>query len=139
MMDGVTLNPYLFFGGNCREAMEFYKGVFGGTLTVQTYDEAPPSAHAEGMKGKVMHASLMGGAVELMASDSPAPDRLGSGKISLSVSGSDGPKLRQIFSGLSAGGTVASPLKKEFWGDTFGALKDRFGVDWMVNISAPKA
>ncbi len=136
-MERVTLNPYLFFAGNCREAMEFYKDVFGGTLNVQTYDEVP-GQQSEAMKGKVMHASLTNGAADLMASDSPHPDRLGTGKISLSLSGTDDRKLRTIFDGLSAAGKVNSPLKKEFWGDTFGALTDKFGVEWMVNISAPK-
>ena len=136
-MEQVTLNPYLFFAGNCRAAMEFYKGVFGGTLSVQTYDEVP-GEKSEAMKGKVIHASLMNGEVDLMASDSPDSDRLGTGKISLSVSGTDERKLRTIFDGLSAGGKVNSPLKKEFWGDIFGTLSDKFGVDWMVNIAARK-
>jgi PhnB protein len=136
-MEGVTLNPYLFFSGNCREAMEFYKGVFGGTLNVQTYDEVP-GQQAGAMKGKVMHASLTDGDAHLMASDSPQPDRLGTGKISLSLSGTDEQKLRTTFDRLAAGGKVTSALKKEFWGDIYGSLTDRFGVEWMVNISAPK-
>jgi PhnB protein len=135
-MDKVTLNPYLFFAGNCRQAMEFYKSIFGGTLNVQTYEEA--GQQAEATKGKVIHASLMNGEVDLMGSDSPQPT-LGVGKISLSLSGTDDQKLRKYFDGLSVGGKVNSPLKKEFWGDTFGALTDRFGVEWMVNITAPKA
>ncbi len=134
-MGDVTLNAYLFFAGNCREAMEFYKTVFGGTLRVQTYDEVPGEKPAA-MKGKVIHASLMDGEVELMASDSPTPDRLGTGKMNLSLSGTAEKKLRTIFDSLSTGGRVNSPLKKEFWGDTFGSLTDKFGVDWMVNISA---
>ena len=134
----VTLNPYLFFDGNCREAMEFYKGVFGGTLNVMTYDEAP-GQQAGAMKGKVMHASLTEGDADLMASDSPQPDRSGTGKISLSLSGTDEQRLRSIFDRLAGGGKVTSPLKKEFWGDTYGSLTDRFGVEWMVNITAPKA
>lgn len=136
-MERVTLNPYLFFTGNCREAMELYKSVFGGTLSIQTYDEVP-GERSEAMKGKVMHASLTDGEADLMASDSPYTDRLGTGKVSLSVSGTDEQKLRTIFDRLSAGGKVTSPLKKEFWGDTFGTLTDRFGVDWMVNISSRK-
>ena len=137
-MVNVTLNPYLFFAGNCREAMEFYKGVFGGTLNVMTYDEAP-GQQAGAMKGKVMHASLTEGDADLMASDSPQPDRLGTGKIGLSLSGTDEQRLRSIFDRLATGGKVTSALKKEFWGDTYGSLTDRFGVEWMVNITAPKA
>jgi PhnB protein len=137
-MEKVTLNPYLFFAGNCREAMEFYKGVFGGTLNIMTYDEAP-GQQAGAMKGKVMHASLVNGEADLMASDSPQSDRLGTGKISLSLTGTDEQRLRSMFDRLAAGGKVTSALKKEFWGDTYGSLTDRFGVEWMVNISAPRA
>ena len=135
-MGNIVLNAYLFFAGDCREAMEFYKDVFGGTLKVQTYDEVP--GQPEAMEGKVIHASLMEGDVDLMASDSPITGNLGTGKISLSLSGTDENKLRNVFDRLSEGGRVNSPLKKEFWGDTFGMLKDKFGVDWMVNISAAK-
>ncbi|MGH2452877.1 MAG: VOC family protein [bacterium] len=133
----VALDPYMFFAGNCREAMQFYESVFGGTLKIQTYDEVP-GEKSEAMKGKVMHASLMDGEANLMASDSPDPDSLGTGKINLSLSGFDEEKLRTMFGRLSAGGKVNSPLKKEFWGDTFGTLTDKFGVDWMVNIAAGK-
>lgn len=136
-MGNVALNAYLFFAGNCREAMEFYRDIFGGTLQVQTYDEVPGET-AEAMKGKVIHASLMGGEVDLMASDSPDSARLGTGKVSLSLSGTDEQRLRTMFDSLSADGNVNYPLKKEFWGDIFGTLTDRFGVDWMVNISASK-
>lgn len=135
-MGNVTLNAYLFFAGNCREAMEFYRDIFGGTLKIQTYDEVP--GQPEAMEGKVIHASLMEGDVDLMASDSPFPHQIGTGKINLSLSGTDERKLRTVFGRLSDGGKVNSPLKKEFWGDTFGMLRDKFGVDWMVNISAAK-
>lgn len=136
-MATVTLDAYLFFAGNCREAMDFYRDVFGGTLNVQTYDQVPGETPAA-MKGKVIHAHLTGGVVSLMGSDSPAPDALGTGKINLSLSGTDEPRLRGIFERLSAGGKVVTPLEKQFWGDVFGTLTDRFGVDWMVNISSPK-
>jgi PhnB protein len=137
-MDKVSLDPYLFFDGACREAMEFYKGVFGGDLQVQTYGEVPGDTPGkEQMKGKVIHASLRGGDANLMASDTH-DKTLGKGKIELSISGEDEPKLRKIFDGLSAGGQVSSPLKKEFWGDTFGSLTDKYGIGWMVNINAKK-
>ncbi len=137
-MDTVTLDAYLFFEGNCREAMEFYKGVFGGKLDMQTYDEVPGDMPGKKeMKGKIIHARLMGGDVSLMASDTQ-DKTLGAGKIELSLSGFDEERLRKVFDGLSSGGKVKSPLKKEYWGDTFGSLRDKFGVDWMVNIAAKK-
>lgn len=137
-MDKVALDAYLFFEGTCREAMEFYKGVFGGTLQVQTYDEVPGDMPGkEQMKGKIVHASLTGGDVNLMASDTRGKP-LGTGKIELSLSGDDDQKLRKIFAGLSADGKVKTPLEKQFWGDTFGTLTDKFGIDWMVNINAKR-
>jgi PhnB protein len=141
-MADVRLDVYLFFDGNCREAMDFYKGVFGGDLNVQTYSEAPqmPSEHGgkEDMADKVMHASLEGGAVKIMASDSPFPDKLGSGSVSLSLGGTDATKLTELFNALAEGGKVNQPLQKQFWGDTFGMATDKYGFDWMVNITAPK-
>lgn len=133
-MANVTLNPYLFFAGNCREAMEFYQSIFGGKLEMQTYDEMTDSNADESLKGKVMHASLMGGDADLMASDSRDSSPLGTGKICLTISGYDEARLRNIFDGLSSGGNVTSPLKKEFWGDIFGTLTDKYGVDWMIDI-----
>lgn len=136
-MSAVAFDVYLFFTGNCREAMEFYREVFGGELTIQTHDEVPGNT-MEGMEGKVMHAHLTGGDISLMASDSTRKEAFGESFISLSLGGSDEAKLRSLFTKLSEGGEVTSELKKEFWGDTFGTVKDKFGVDWMVNIHESK-
>ena len=135
-MEEVTLDPYIFFTGNCREAMELYKGIFGGKLEVQTYDEVPGNT-MEDMSGKIMHSSLRGGAITLLGSDTKKASARAA-KISLCLGGSDQAKLSKIFDGLSEGGEVFQPLKKEFWGDTFGSLTDKFGVEWMVNIAAKK-
>ena len=135
-MEKVTLNAYLFFDGNSREAMEFYQSIFGGKLDIQTYDEVPGNTD-EKMKGKVIHAALTGGEIDLMSSDAVEGER-GAGKISLSLSGPDEEKLRTIFNKLSSDVTVAYPLKEEFWGDIFGSFTDKYGIDWMVNITAKK-
>lgn len=138
-MSKVTLDPYLFFTGNCREAMEFYHSIFGGDLTSQTYDEAPAEGMAmpgmEKMAGKIMHSQLTSDDIRFMASDSTR-DSFEESFITMCLSGSDEAKLTEYFNKLSEGGKVTQPLKKEFWGDTFGGLTDKFGVDWMVNISA---
>jgi PhnB protein len=138
-MDKIKVNPYIFFKGNCQEAMNFYKGIFGGELTVNSYDDMPDGVPGkEEMKGMLMHAALIGGDVELMGSDTPeASDK--AAKVSISLSGDDEEKLTNIFNKLSEGVEVRFPLKKESWGDTFGSLTDKYGVDWMVNISAKKA
>lgn len=135
-MNNVTLNPYIFFRGDCREAMEFYKDIFGGELYIQTHEESGESTSPE-MKDKVMHASLTNGLVDLMGSDTEKASAKAA-KITLSLNGSDEEKLRDIFNHLSEGGEMLYPLKKEFWGDTFGSFIDKYGVEWMVNIAAKK-
>lgn len=136
-MDELRLDAYLFFDGNAKGAMEYYKGIFGGKLDIMTYDDTPGETQG-GMEGKVLHALLSEGDIRLMASDSPYPDMINTGKIYLSLSGSDEQKLTSFYKRLSEGGNVKQPLKKEFWGDMFGMLTDKYDVDWMININAPK-
>lgn len=136
-MSTITSNPYIFFTGNCREAMEFYQDAFGGELTVQTYGEVGMN-DGPMPADKLMHADLSGGDVRLMGSDTAAASAKAA-KISLSLGGEDEEKLRAIFDKLSDGANVQQPLKKEFWGDIFGSLTDKYGVEWMINISVPKA
>jgi PhnB protein len=136
-MAEVQLNPYIFFKGNAKEAMEFYQSVFGGDLTVQKVGEVPADALPPGAnKDHVMHAALRGGAVTMMAADSDkaSPEAK---KIELSIGGKDEAQLRAIFDKLSAGGKVSMPLKKQFWGDIFGQVTDKYGIDWMVNVTMP--
>jgi PhnB protein len=130
------LNPYLSFADNARQAMEFYRGVFGGELTVSTFGEAGAAQGADA--DKVMHAQLETPAgYTIMASDAPEgmPHSSGS-QISVSLSGDD-EALRGYFAGLAEGGSITMPLEKQMWGDEFGMCVDPFGIAWMVNISAP--
>ena len=132
------LNPYISYPGTARQAMEFYKGVFGGELTLSTYGESGAATGADG--DKIMHAQLETPAgYTLMASDTPPGMEHSSGSaISVSLSG-DGDELRSYFEKLSAGGTVTMPLEKQMWGDEFGMCVDQFGVNWMANIAQPAA
>lgn len=134
-MSDISLNPYIFFKGNCREAMEFYKDIFGGELTIQTYGEAKMGDDSQ--KDLIMHATLLNDSMALMGSDTEKASEKAA-KISLSIGGSDEKALTSIFEKLSEGGSVISELKKEFWGDTFGSLTDKYGIEWMVNITASK-
>ena len=130
------LNPYIGFDGNARQAMEFYKDVFGGELTVSTYGEL--GGAAPGDENKVMHSQLeTPSGFTLMGSDAPAgmPRDAGS-SISVSLSGDDA-NLRDYFQKLSQDGSVTMPLAKQAWGDEFGMVTDPFGVQWMVNVSQP--
>ena len=131
------LNPYLSFDGNTREAMEFYRDVFGGDLRISTFGEFGQADSAEA--DKIMHAQLeTDNGFTLMASDTPAGMPRNPGDtISISLSGDDAGQLRGYWDKLSEGGTVTMPLEKQMWGDEFGMCVDRFGVAWMVNIGQP--
>lgn len=132
----VTLNPYLNFRNTTREAMEFYRSVFGGKLTISTFKELHASQDpAE--DDLVMHSLLEGeNGIMFMASDTPQRMEYRPGtNFSMSLSGEDEATLSRYFERLSEGGTVSMPLARSAWGDTFGMLTDRFGVSWLVNIS----
>ena len=137
-MGVIRTDVYLFFNGNCREAIEFYRTIFGGDIYYQTYKEAMGDKASEEEKGWVMHAALKGGDVEMMASDTEKASPVAK-KVSISLSGDDEEKLRKIFAYLSQEVEVRFPLKKEFWGDTFGTVTDKYGIEWMVNIREPKS
>jgi PhnB protein len=134
------LNPYLGFRDDARQALEFYQSVFGGELRIGTFGEMGVDGDPADTD-KVMHGQLetTHGYV-LMASDTPASmGRSETSNISLSLSG-DGDvaeDMRGYFRALSEGGTVIEPLTPAPWGDEFGMVTDRFGVSWMVDISAP--
>ncbi|GAB2957012.1 VOC family protein [Amycolatopsis acidiphila] len=128
------LNPYLSFAGDAREAMEFYRDVFGGRLDMSTFGEfgAPDEALAD----KIMHSRLeTPGGFTLMGSDLPPSMEYRPGTtISISLSGDDADELRGYWSRLSEGGSVLTQLEKQMWGDEFGMCVDRFGVQWLVDI-----
>ena len=130
------LNPYLSFKDNAREAMQFYQSVFGGNLTVSTFKEFQASQDPS-EDDKVMHSMLEAdNGITFMASDTP--DRMSytpGNSYSMSLSGDDEAELRGYFEKLAAGGTVVMPLEQAPWGDTFGMVTDRFGVQWLVNIA----
>lgn len=133
------LNPYLNFKGKARDAMEFYKTVFGGDLRMSTFKEAGAPVE-ENEKDQIMHAMLVAeNGITLMASDTPQHMEHKAGTtISLSLSGDNNEELRGYWEKLSEGGTVLQPLTKAPWGDTFGMLTDKFGIRWLVNITAKK-
>jgi len=133
------LNPYLGFRDTAREAMEFYRSVFGGELTVSTFADFHVSDDpAE--QDKVMHSMLTTGhGLALMAADMPNRMAYTTGTnhaISLSGGADDDAELRGYWDKLSDGATIGEPLKTAPWGDAYGMLTDKFGVTWMVNIAA---
>jgi PhnB protein len=133
------LNPYIGFSDNARQAFEFYQGVFGGTLALNTFGEfgAKDSPDAD----KIMHGLLeTSSGFTLMGADTPTGMEYKPGtNIAVSLSGDDGDELHGYWDKLSAVGTVTMPLEKQMWGDEFGMCVDQFGISWMVNISQPTA
>lgn len=129
------LNPYISFAGNARQAMEFYRDVFGGTLAVSTFGEfgSPDAPEAN----QVMHGMLeTDSGFTLMGADTPPGMSYNPGdNISVSLSGDNGEELRGYWEKLCDGGAVSVPLEKQMWGDEFGSCVDRFGISWLVNIS----
>ena len=132
------LNPYLSFKDNTREAMEFYRTVFGGKLEMNTFKELNASQDPS-EDDKIMHSVLeTDNGITFMASDTP--DRMEykpGNNFNMSLSGDNEAELRGYYEKLAEGGTVTMPLEKAIWGDTFGMCIDRFGVQWLVNISPP--
>jgi PhnB protein len=134
------LNPYLSFRDTAREAMDFYKSVFGGELTTSTFAEFHASEDpAE--QDKIMHSILSTqDGLTLMASDTPnSMDFTPGTNFSVSLSGENDAELRGYWQQLSEGGTVTMPLNQAPWGDTFGMCVDKFGVSWLVNIAGPQS
>jgi len=135
----VQLDPYLSFGdGKAREAMEFYRSVFGGTLDVSTFGEQPDMpGNDPSLADQVMHSYLGGdNGIHLMGADAaPGMGEPTASSTQVSLSGDDEGVLRGYWDALVDGGSVTVPLEKAPWGDTFGMLTDRFGVPWLVNIA----
>lgn len=134
------LNPYLSFRDTASSAMDFYQSVFGGELTKSTFGEMHASdvpAEAD----KIMHSVLeTSGGFTLMGADTPNSMELRQGdSISVSLSGDDSPELMGYWNGLSDGATITAPMNTAPWGDSFGMCIDKFGVTWLVNITAPSA
>jgi len=129
------LVPYIFFYGRCEEALEFYKGVFGGSYEMMRVKDTPMASEMPpGAANSVMHASFTADGIAFMASDGREvktvdPD---AGNISISLSLDDGPRGETIFNALAAGGKVGMPIDNAFWGGRFGMVTDKFGTEWMM-------
>jgi PhnB protein len=129
------LNPYISFRDSAREAMTFYQSVFGGKLDINTFKEYHASENPD-EDDKIMHSMLKANnGITFMAADTPNSMEYLPGKnISMSLSGDNESELREYWGKLSQGGTIHMPLEKAPWGDVFGMLTDKFGIEWMVNI-----
>jgi PhnB protein len=129
----MRIDAYLFYPGCAKEAMEFYRGVLGGTLTVVRAGDVDPSTPAA-EQDLTINATLETGELCLRASDRSDTTNERQTRVGLTLLGTDEAQLRKIYDDLSAGGTQDNPLEKVFWGDIFGSLTDKFGIHWQVNI-----
>jgi len=139
-----TVNIYLNFAGNCRQAFEFYRSVFGGDFPyVGTYGQMPVQEGMppvpEHMQDKIMHISLpISTETVLMGSDSGGgwePELVIGNNFNICVNSDSKEEADRIFNALAEGGQVNMPLEKAFWGDYFGLLTDKFGINWMLLAS----
>lgn len=131
-----TLNSYLTFNGNCREAMTFYKECLGGELTLQTVGESPLSEKMPPqMKKSILHSMLTSRDMVIMGSDMvPETGLIKGNAVSLMLNFSNEEDTRKIYANLSKDGEASHPLEVTFWGALFGNLTDKFGNHWMLNF-----
>jgi PhnB protein len=131
------VQPYLFFGGRCDEALEFYKTALGAQIEFlmrynQSPEPMPPGMLAPGWEDKVMHATFHIGGSTLMASDGCQPGGNFAG-FTLLLTVPTAAEAERVFAALAAGGKVTMPLVKTFWSPCFGMVEDRFGMGWKVS------
>jgi PhnB protein len=134
-----TTNTYLVFNGNCEDAFNYYKSIFG--VEFGYFGRFGEMAESEGykvsdaFKNQVMHVSLQIGNSILMGSDcgeEQASFFVQGNNFSVSITADSKEEAEKLFNGLAEGGTITMPLNTTFWGDYFGMLTDKFGVNWMV-------
>ncbi|QWC84391.1 VOC family protein [Nocardioidaceae bacterium] len=129
------LVPYLMFSGDARAALELYHATFGGEVEVMTFADMGGMGLPEDQHDLIMHASLSAPGVHVFVSDTPESMGEAHANGSMALAGSDTTTLRGWWDALAEGGTVDVPLEKAPWGDLYGQVKDRFGVDWMFNVA----
>jgi PhnB protein len=132
------IEPYLFFGGRCDEALEFYRTTLGAQVEMimrfkESPEPIPPDSIPAGFENKVMHASFRIGGSRLMASDGNGEGAKFEG-FSLSLAVPSEAEADRAFAALAKGGSIGMPLGKTFWSPKFGMLTDRFGVGWMISV-----
>jgi PhnB protein len=142
-----TVNIYLTFNGNCEEAFNFYKSVFGGEFPyIGRFKDMPPGEGGgklnPGEENRIMHVSLpISKETILMGSDTGGgwgASYLQGNNFTISITAENKGEADKLFNGLSAGGKVTMPLSKTFWSESFGTFTDKFGINWMVSVERAK-
>lgn len=135
----MKVTPYLFFAGQCAEAIQHYQSVVGADVLFQMQYKDAPEALPEGMDDPAMadcilHASLKIGESEIMLCDIPAANHTGNNGYSLAITVHEESQAREIFAALSKQGSIQMPLAPTFYSPCFGTLTDKFGIEWMINL-----
>ena len=137
------LNPYVSYNGQCEEAFNFYKSVFGGEFRgIMRWSDNPQcEGMADDEKNGVMHVALEVGDSIIMGSDSvKSMGEVTPGtNFQIAITPDSREDADRLFAVLSEGGTAMMPMADQFWGDYFGALTDKFGIQWMLNYSERKS
>ncbi|QNN23179.1 VOC family protein [Planctomycetales bacterium ZRK34] len=135
----MLIQPYLFFGGSCEQALEFYREKLGAEVEMMMrFSDSPEPCDSKQMPAdwgdKIMHASFRIGDSVVMASDGCGTGEMKFDGFSLSITVADEAESQRVFEALSDGGQVNMPLSKTFFSPSFGMVADRFGVCWMVYV-----
>jgi PhnB protein len=131
------INPYLNFNGQCREALTFYQQCLEGELQLQKISESPMAAKMPSEKGPlILHGALSkAGATLLFGSDMIGENLRPGNAVNLCLHCTTDEEIHRFFDRLAVGGQIKVPLHQSFWGATFGEIKDKFGINWMLNYS----
>jgi PhnB protein len=138
-----SINAYLIFNGNCRQAMEFYAKSLNAELEMMTYGQGPGGGPGceipQENQDKIMHARLSKGPAVLMASDT-TPDRPSAqgNNLWVSINFENAQEIDKVFAALSENANITLPLQQTFWARRFAMLTDKFGINWMLNLEQPK-
>jgi len=136
----MELEPYLFFYGQCEDALNFYSRVFGGKIEgIMRFEGSPMESQVPpDYKKKVMHARFKSPSLRFLAADGRPGTNQQGGNISLSLGSLSLAEAQRVWEKLAEGGRVEMPFSDMFWGAKFGSLTDKFGIDWMINCELPK-
>ena len=135
------VNPYLFFNGNCEEAFNFYKSIFGKDLTYIRYKNVPqPDKHIfHEADEKIMHVSLpIGTETTLMGCDITEiyKEPISVNTFSLYINTDSKEEADRLFNELSIGGQLKMPMNLTFWGSYYGIFTDKFGIIWKITFNS---
>lgn len=135
----MAFHPYLYFGGNCREAFTRYREIFGGELVLLTAEDMPAEERMPGVApDMIMHAALMSDGNLLMASDDPTSDDFGPVQgMQVNYTVADVDEATRVFEALAENGQITLPIAPTSWSPKFGMCVDRFGTPWMISAEAP--